>query len=330
MTPPVLVLDGAAFTDLDGFAREFSRLLTGHTWHGNLDAFNDILRGGLGTPAGSWVLRWVNSAASRAALGYPATVHRLSGLAHPDQDRLRAAERGEGPTLFDELVEIIRDHAADGVRLELRLMDPFAGADPAWRSCFRLAWAAFQAGSVPVGAVLVDAGGAEVRSGRNRTNEPAGPPGQVAGSFIAHAEINALATLAPGDYPGHTLYTTLEPCFLCTTALRHSHVGTVRFAAPDPLWHGVERMPELNEQFARRWSRRLGPLGGHLQTWAALLPLVSAVERGGAAAQHSYAETMPGALALARQWAGETADRLRALDLESAMTQTWPAVAAAR
>jgi hypothetical protein len=39
---PVLVVDGANFSDLDGFAREFSMLLHGHTWRGNLDAFNDV------------------------------------------------------------------------------------------------------------------------------------------------------------------------------------------------------------------------------------------------------------------------------------------------
>jgi tRNA(Arg) A34 adenosine deaminase TadA len=207
-------------------------------------------------------------------------------------------------------------------------MDAFVDLEPAWRSCFRLAWEAFRAGSIPVGAVLVDGGGVEIRSGRNRSGEPSGPAGQVAGSFIAHAEINALATLPPGDYADHTLYTTLEPCFLCTAALRHSHVGTVRYAAPDPLWRGIERLPELNEPFARRWTRRHGPLGGPPQAWAALLPLISAVERRGAAAQNCYAEAMPGVLALARNWAGETADRLRTLDLETALTEAWPEVAA--
>jgi hypothetical protein len=42
---PVLVIDGARFFDFDGFAREFSRLLCDYTWNGNLDAFNDLLRG---------------------------------------------------------------------------------------------------------------------------------------------------------------------------------------------------------------------------------------------------------------------------------------------
>lgn len=47
---PVLVVDGALFTDFDGFAREFTKLLRDYTWTGNVDAFNDILRGGFGTP----------------------------------------------------------------------------------------------------------------------------------------------------------------------------------------------------------------------------------------------------------------------------------------
>src|SRR5688572_15252087 len=46
----VLDIDGALFSDFEGFAGEFTRLLDDHTWRGNLDAFNDILRGGFGTP----------------------------------------------------------------------------------------------------------------------------------------------------------------------------------------------------------------------------------------------------------------------------------------
>lgn len=130
---PVLVIDGAAFCDFDGFAREFSRLLRHHEWHGNLDAFNDILRGGFGTPKSGWVLRWLNSGLSRTALGYEATIQRLEQIlltchrSHSGNIRARigSARRGEGPTLFDEIVEIIRDHGAgvreheDGIVLEL-------------------------------------------------------------------------------------------------------------------------------------------------------------------------------------------------------------------
>src|SRR4051812_39471703 len=71
---PVLVINGSEFTDLAGFAREFSALLDDYTWTDSLDAFNDILRGGFGTPDGGFVLRWVHSDLSRDALGWQATV----------------------------------------------------------------------------------------------------------------------------------------------------------------------------------------------------------------------------------------------------------------
>ncbi len=130
---PVLTIDGARFSDFDGFTCEFSRLLRDHTWQGNLDAFDDILGGGFGTPDGGWILRWLNSRRSRSALGYQATVRRREQLlltCHPsNRPTIHAeivnAERGEGPTLFDEIVGIIRDHGPDedgtrdGIRLEL-------------------------------------------------------------------------------------------------------------------------------------------------------------------------------------------------------------------
>jgi hypothetical protein len=130
---PVLVIDGTRFSDFDGFTREFSRLLCNHTWRGNLDAFNDLLRGGFATPEGGWVLRWANSDLSRSALGYEATKRGLQGLlltCHPANHsniaaKISSAQRREGPTLFDEIVEIIHEHgpggneSEDGVRLEL-------------------------------------------------------------------------------------------------------------------------------------------------------------------------------------------------------------------
>ena len=131
---PVLVIDGNSFDDFAGFAREFTRLLDDYEWRGGLDAFNDILRGGFGTPRGGWTLRWLNSERSRSVLGHRATAQRLEERlphVHPTgragwEQRLEMARRGEGPTLFDEILEVIRDHgvggreAEDGIVLELR------------------------------------------------------------------------------------------------------------------------------------------------------------------------------------------------------------------
>jgi tRNA(Arg) A34 adenosine deaminase TadA len=202
------------------------------------------------------------------------------------------------------------------------LTDVWTAADPIWRESFLLAWESFRVGSVPVGAVLVGPDGVVVSRGRNRFNESAAPPGEIAGSYIAHAEINALATLPPGEYGDHILYSTLEPCLLCSSALRFSHVGTVRFAAEDPFWHGMDRVPDANENIARRWSRREGPQrDGPLRTLGAVLPLISSVERGVRSVITVHEREMPEVLRLAQRLAGEPAARLRTLTLDQAAAE---------
>lgn len=127
-------LDGDRIDDLESFWDEVERqLIPGARWGRNLDAFNDVLRGGFGTPEGGFVLRWKRAARSRQRLGQAETVRwfeaRLPHV-HPAnvehfRERLAAARRGEEPTLFDVLVDIIRVHGAggreatDGVELEL-------------------------------------------------------------------------------------------------------------------------------------------------------------------------------------------------------------------
>jgi hypothetical protein len=123
---PVLVIDGSRFKDFAGFVREFSTLLPDWAWNGSLDAFNDILRGGFGTPEGGFVLCWLNADTSRQALGWPETIayiERKLERCHPSnresvRQDLEGARRGEGQTLFDLIVEIIRDHGNDGVESE--------------------------------------------------------------------------------------------------------------------------------------------------------------------------------------------------------------------
>jgi RNAse (barnase) inhibitor barstar len=116
-------IDGARFWTLEEFYDQISRVLIPDVyWGRNLNAFNDILRGGFGTPDEGFSLVWKNSALSRQRLGYPETVRQLQiGLTrcHPTAresmtERLQAALRNEGPTVFDWLIEIIRDHGPGG------------------------------------------------------------------------------------------------------------------------------------------------------------------------------------------------------------------------
>jgi tRNA(adenine34) deaminase len=105
-----------------------------------------------------------------------------------------------------------------------------------WRAAVEEAWAAYAAGTVPVGAVLVDPTGRVVSRGRNRIFE-ASAPGQIAGSRLAHAEVNALLGLAGSEIDPRVLalYTTAEPCPLCVGALVMANVREIRYAAREPF-----------------------------------------------------------------------------------------------
>ncbi|MBW2455832.1 MAG: barstar family protein [Deltaproteobacteria bacterium] len=128
-------MDGRNFSTLQDFYVEISRVLIPNAdWGHNLDAFNDILRGGFGTPDGGFVLRWLNSQLSRQRLGRGEAARQLErrlARCHPTnrahvKAEIASSRQGEGPTVFDWLVEIIRDHgeggdqAEDGVELELQ------------------------------------------------------------------------------------------------------------------------------------------------------------------------------------------------------------------
>jgi RNAse (barnase) inhibitor barstar len=119
----VYEIDGLDFTTLEEFYGVVTRvLIPGAEWGHNLDAFNDILRGGFGTPGAGFILRWRNSAVSRERLGYEETVrqleHRLTRC-HPSNrpsvgKDLQQAQQRAGPTVFECLVEIIKVHCAGG------------------------------------------------------------------------------------------------------------------------------------------------------------------------------------------------------------------------
>jgi RNAse (barnase) inhibitor barstar len=62
-----LEIDGAHFSDIESFYDEVSKILEPDIfWGRNLDAFNDILRGGFGTPDEGFILVWKNHMLSKS------------------------------------------------------------------------------------------------------------------------------------------------------------------------------------------------------------------------------------------------------------------------
>jgi tRNA(adenine34) deaminase len=92
---------------------------------------------------------------------------------------------------------------------------------------------AAQADEVPVGAVVV-LDGRIVGRGHNRTRRDRDP--------TQHAEMIALREaareLSAQRLVGATVYTTVEPCFMCAGALSHARVARVVWAVRDPKFGG--------------------------------------------------------------------------------------------
>ena len=199
-----------------------------------------------------------------------------------------------------------------------------------WQMALSLAWEAHVRGNVGVGAVLTDSRRRVVAVGRNRVSDRNAPPGRLRSTAIAHAELDILGQLVPGDYKNHTLWTTLESCPLCSIAVVTSNVGRVTFAARDRLWEGISRLADLNEFIASRWPVRSGPLGGPVSMFAELLPLLWFLEHkpNGTVVQ-KYESSHPRLLVLARSLSTDAQfAALKRHPVNEALDQLWTDLAA--
>ena len=135
----------------------------------------------------------------------------------------------------------------------------WARLDEGWREAFRQAWEALRTGNIAVGACAALPDGTLVHAARNRVADRHGPPGEVFGSSLAHAEVNVLARLSFRQRRRLVLTTTLEPCIQCSAAIRLGPVALVRFAGADPLWDGCH---ESEGGWPSRHDRPRAPPGG--------------------------------------------------------------------
>ena len=122
------IIDGANFSTLEEFWEEIdNKLMLTEYWGKNLDAFNDVVRGGFGTPDEGFVLIWKNSDLSREKLGYSETLRQLQIRlleCHPVNREvvkmeIEQAKRNEGKTVFDWLLRCIEFGSPKGVELRL-------------------------------------------------------------------------------------------------------------------------------------------------------------------------------------------------------------------
>jgi tRNA(adenine34) deaminase len=102
---------------------------------------------------------------------------------------------------------------------------------------------AMQTGDVPVGAIVVDATGSIIGTGRNRREVDRDPTG--------HAEIVAMreaaARLGTWRLHGATLFATLEPCVMCAGALVNARIERVVYGCDDPKAGALRSLYLLGE-----------------------------------------------------------------------------------
>ena len=118
------------------------------------------------------------------------------------------------------------------------------------RRCHELARRAAEAGSSAVGSLVAENGAILGEA------EEATPAGPVA---FAHAELlavqRALAATGQRRLPRATLYSTHEPCFLCSYALRAAHFGRIVLAKAVPEIGGAtSRYPILLAEDIGAWG----------------------------------------------------------------------------
>lgn len=201
----------------------------------------------------------------------------------------------------------------------------WAGLDKPWQEAFRQAWQALRSGNIAVGACASTADGEILYAARNRVNDAEGPPGEIFGSALAHAETNVLARLPFRRHRDLVLTTTLQPCVQCAGAIRLGPISTVRFAGPDRYWDGCHDFGKLSAREAQ-WVQptRIGPRRDELGTFATLISRFGpGLTLRSEKALRSLGEGPMADLVHELDEIGE-AERLAAMEVNEALGYLWP------
>lgn len=149
---------------------------------------------------------------------------------------------------------------------------PFDEVDTPWYEAFSQAWESWSSGSLGIGAVVVAADGAVVARGRNRVLERPGS-GPLAGALIAHAEMDAFATLGQRLGTGLSLYTTVSPCLMCSAAAIALRLDHIHCATKDPVFEGLDDVLANHPYCHDRVPPKTHLEQGELAAFARMLPM---------------------------------------------------------
>ena len=128
------IIDGKEFNNMDEFYKCVDKTFSdGEEPCTNLDAFVDFLRGGFGKHKYNEPIKitWINNNKSKKDLGYEETIKILKkrlARCHPSnkesiQKKIELADKQEGQTIYDEIIECINDLNNDGFNCLLVLKD---------------------------------------------------------------------------------------------------------------------------------------------------------------------------------------------------------------
>jgi tRNA(Arg) A34 adenosine deaminase TadA len=106
--------------------------------------------------------------------------------------------------------------------------------DHRFRLSLEQAWSSLGRRGLPVGAVVA-LEDEVVSAGRNRVFDPPGGPDPLQRTPLAHAEMNALASLSNDtDFARCSMWSTHAPCPMCEAAIEFAGLASVQFLANDP------------------------------------------------------------------------------------------------
>lgn len=128
------------------------------------------------------------------------------------------------------------------------------------RRCIELARIALQRGNTPVGSIIVLEGNI---IGEGFETLPA------SNDILGHAEViackDAVARTGSRSLVGTSLYSTAEPCFMCSYVIRECEISQVVYAVDSPgIGGATSNHPILTDETIANWGNAPGIVTGVL------------------------------------------------------------------